>query len=295
LYIQNYAELTSHGQVTDRKTLIDIIEYSLRAADPYVATQNLVRLKGNILNVGDLHFDLSKRGKIYLLGAGKATFPVAKALEEILGEKLTDGIVIVKEGQQGTLQRVNLIQASHPLPDKRGYLAAQKMKAMAEQAKEGDIVFCAITGGSSALAPLPINGVNIEEKRKIHEVLLNSGATIREINTVRKHLSQIKGGRLALSVFPAELINLTVSDVIGDPLDYITDPTVPDTSTFADAISVLQHYGLFNKIPESAQEYLLTATRSLASHFTLSSSLRVKYLAKPPYAEQKNSVLIQSC
>lgn len=261
MYIQNYAELTSHGQVTDRKTLIDIIEYSLRAADPYVATQNLVRLKGNILNVGDLHFDLSKRGKIYLLGAGKATFPVAKALEEILGEKLTDGIVIVKEGQQGTLQRVNLIQASHPLPDKRGYLAAQKMKAMAEQAKEGDIVFCAITGGSSALAPLPINGVNIEEKRKIHEVLLNSGATIREINTVRKHLSQIKGGRLALSVFPAELINLTVSDVIGDPLDYITDPTVPDTSTFADAISVLQHYGLFNKIPESAQEYLLTATQ----------------------------------
>jgi len=261
LYIQNYTELTSHGQVAERKTLIDIIEYSLRAADPYVATKNMVRMKGNMLNVGDLHFDLSKRGNIYLLGAGKATYPIAKALEEILGEKLTDGIIIVKEGQQGTLRRVNLVKASHPLPDKRGYFAAQKMKAMAEQAKEVDIVFCAITGGSSALAPLPINGVSIEEKRKIHEVLLNSGATIREINTVRKHLSQIKGGKLALSVFPAELINLTVSDVIGDPLDYITDPTVPDTSTFADAISVLQHYELLNKIPKSAQKYLLTATQ----------------------------------
>jgi len=263
LYIQNYAELTSHGQAIDRKTLIDIIEHSLRAADPYVATKNLVRLKGNMLNVGDLQLDLSRRGEIYLLGAGKATFPIAKALEEILGEKLSDGIVIVKEGQKGTLQRVELVEASHPLPDKRGYIAAQRMKAMAEQAREGDIVFCAITGGSSALAPLPAKGISFEEKLKVHEVLLNSNATIREINTVRKHLSEIKGGKLALSVFPAEIINLTVSDVIGDPLDYVTDPTVSDTSTFADAISVLKHYRLLEKIPELAREYLLTATHEM--------------------------------
>ena len=260
MYIKNKEELTSHGEVTGRGTVIDIIEHALLAADPYTATINLVHLHGNILNVDDLRYDLSKRGKIYLFGAGKATFPIAKALEEILGERISDGVVILKEGQEGTLERVRMREASHPLPDERGFMAAKEMKSLAETAQKGNLVFCAITGGSSALAPFPAPGITIEEKRRVHELLIYSGATIREINAVRKHLSQIKGGKLALSIFPAELINLTVSDVTGDPLDCITDLTVPDTSTFEDAIRVLKKYDLVGKIPKSALEYLLNAT-----------------------------------
>jgi len=260
MYIQNRNELVSHGYKQGRKAVIDIIEHALQAVDPYRATRELVHLEGDILSVGYLNFDLSKRGDIYLLGMGKATFPIAKAMEEILGERITEGLIIVKEGQKGDLKRVKVREASHPLPDSRGLEAAKEMKAMAERAREGDIVFCAITGGSSALAPLPVSCVSLEEKRGIHELLLRSGATIREINAVRKHLSDIKGGKLALSIFPAEIINLTVSDVTEDPLDYITDPTVADTSTFGDAILVLRKYDLLGRVPKSAVDYLQKAT-----------------------------------
>lgn len=260
MYIQNRNELVSHGYKQGRKAVIDIIEHALQAVDPYRATRELVHLKGGILSVGYLNFDLSKGGDMYLLGMGKATFPIAKAMEEILGERITEGLIIVKEGQKGNLKRVKVREASHPLPDSRGLEAAKEMRAIAERAREGDIVFCAITGGSSALAPLPVSGVSLEEKGRIHELLLHSGATIREINAVRKHLSDIKGGKLALSIFPAEIINLTVSDVTEDPLDYITGPTVPDTSTFEDAILVLKKYDLLGRVPKSALDYLQRAT-----------------------------------
>jgi len=260
MYIQNRNELASHGYKEGREAVIDMIEHALQAVDPYQATRELVRLEGSILSVGYLNFDLSKRGDIYLLGMGKATFPIAKAMEEILGERITEGLIIVKEGQKGNLGRVKVREASHPLPGSRGLEAAKELKAIAERTREGDIVFCAITGGSSALAPLPVSGISLEEKKRVHELLLHSGATIREINAVRKHISDIKGGKLALSIFPAEIVNLTVSDVTEDPLDYITDPTVPDTSTFEDAILVLEKYHLPERVPESALDYLRKAT-----------------------------------
>jgi len=219
----------------------------LCAANPYIATKNLVNFQGGILTVGPLRFDLSRRGNVYVLGAGKATFPIAKALEEILGERITEGLIIVKKGQEGTLKGIKVRRASHPIPDKEGLEAARDIKRIAEKAQKDDIVFCAITGGSSALMPLPVSSIGLEEKRRVNELLLASGATIREINTVRKHLSDIKGGKLALSILPGEIINLTVSDVIEDPLDYITGSTVPDTLTFSEAISVLKKYSLWDK------------------------------------------------
>ena len=260
MYIQNRDGLVSHGYRKGREAVADIVEHALEAVDPYRATRELVELEQGILSIGHLSYDLSRRGNLYLLGMGKATFPIARALEEILGDHITEGLIIVKEGQKHSLQRVKMREASHPLPDRRGYAAAQEVKAIAEKAREGDIVICAITGGSSALAPLPISGVSLEEKREVHRLLLHCGATIREINAVRKHLSLIKGGNLALSVFPAELVNLTVSDVTDDPLDYITGPTVPDTSTFQDAIQVLMKYGLQEKVPASALDYLRHAS-----------------------------------
>ena len=260
MYIQNKDELGSHGFSRGRAAVVDIIEHALEAVDPYRATRELVHLDRDTLTIGDLTFNLSQRRNLYLLGMGKATFPIARALEEILGDRITEGLIILKEGQKHNLERVRIREASHPLPDRRGFEAAREVKAIAEKAQEGDMVLCAITGGSSALAPLPVAGITLEQKRDVHRLLLHCGATIREINAVRKHLSDIKGGRLALSVFPAELINLTVSDVTDDPLDYITGPTVPDTSTFADAIQVLEKYDLLDEVPAPALDYLQKAT-----------------------------------
>jgi len=263
MYIKNRGELTSHGYKKGREAAITMVERALTSANPYVATKNLISLQGEVLTIGSLHFDLVQRGNIYVLGAGKATFPIAKALEEILGERITRGLIVIKKGQEGTLEKIEVRRASHPIPDEDGFDAAEDIKRIAERAQMNDIVFCAITGGSSALMPLPISPITLEEKRQINKLLLASGATIREINTVRKHLSDIKGGKLALSIFPAEIINLTVSDVTGDPLEYITGPTVPDTSTFSEAISILKKYNLWDKFPKSAIRYLQNATPQL--------------------------------
>ena len=260
MYIRNGNELLSHGNRALRAAALDIAEYALSQVDPCVATRSLVSLSGDTLTVGDLSFDLRHRGRVYVLGAGKASLPIARALEDVLGNRIGRSLVIVKEGQESSTRIISLREASHPLPDERGHEAAREMMALAAEAKAGDIVFCLFTGGSSALAPYPVEGVSIEEKRRVHRLLLESGATIREINAVRKHLSRLKGGRFALAIFPAEIINLTVSDVTGDPYDYITCPTVPDTSTFADARRVLDRYRLWDRFPASAAAYLRGAT-----------------------------------
>ncbi len=263
MYVKNRAALLSHGSHELRAAALDIADYALSRVDPYLATRELVALAGDILTVGNLTFDLAQRGRIYVLGAGKASLPIARALEEVLGDRIAESLVIVKEGQESGTRLITLREASHPLPDERGYRAARDMMGIAEKAQSGDIVFCAFTGGSSALAPYPVAGVSLKEKRQVHRLLLESGASIREINAVRKHLSQFKGGRLALAIFPAEIINLTVSDVTGDPYDYITCPTVPDTSTFDDARHVLDRYHLWERFPASATGYLRNGTVEL--------------------------------
>ena len=252
MYVKNGEELTSHGNRDLRRVALAIVEHALHRVNPYRATRELVHLEGASLHVGQLGFDLSQRGDIYVLGAGKASLPIAQALEDVLGDRIRDSLVVVKEGQEASTSIIKLREASHPVPDARGFEAAKEMKRLAGQARAGDIVFCAITGGSSALAPYPAKGLTINDKAQVHKLLIESGASIREINAVRKHLSQIKGGRLALDIFPAEIINLTVSDVTGDPYDYITCPTVSDTSTFEDARLVLDAYALWDSMPPAA-------------------------------------------
>ncbi len=148
-YIKNKKQLLSHGNIKIRKAALDIIEYSLEKADPYIATKNLVSLKNNNLHVGSLTFNLHNHKRIFVLGAGKATFP-AKALEEVLGDKITDGVIICKYGQEGNLNYSKLYLANHPIPDEAGHIAAQKAMILAEKTRPGDIVFAGITGGSSA-------------------------------------------------------------------------------------------------------------------------------------------------
>jgi glycerate-2-kinase len=259
-YIKNSDQLLSHGNIPARRMALEIIEHALAAADPYRATRRLVGLKGDVLTVGTLRFDLKQHRRIFLLGAGKATFPIAKAMEELLGSRITEGVVICKYGQQGKLNRARLILAGHPIPDEQGLTAARQAMALARQTRPADIVFGCNTGGSSALMVLPVEGIDLDEKKTVNQLLLTCGANIIEINSVRKHLSKIKGGRLSRAIHDrALLINLTVSDVIGDPLDYITGPTVPDTSTLEDARAVLSKYELWSRVPASVADFLRNA------------------------------------
>ena len=259
-YVKNKDLLLSHGNIAARQAALDIIEYALTKADPYHATRELVTLEGDGLAVADLRFDLNQYKRIFLLGAGKATYPIAKALEDVLGDRITDGVVVCKYDQPGNLSRAGLYFAGHPIPDESGFAASKKALDLATQTRPGDIVIGCITGGSSALFPLPAEGLTLEDKIAVNRLLLSCGANIVEINAVRKHLSRIKGGRLAKAIHPqAQLINLTVSDVIGDPLDYITDPTVPDTSSLDDARATLTKYDLWEKVPLSVGKFLKEA------------------------------------
>jgi glycerate-2-kinase len=254
--IQNRDRLINHGAQALRAAAVDILEHAIRAADPYAATRALLHRDGDRLSVGPLTYDLTDWNHVYVVGAGKATQPLALALEEILGDRITDGLVVLKRGEAVHLRRIRTIQAAHPVPDAESLRGGQEVMALARQAGRGDLVFSTITGGSSALLVWPAAGIALADKQALNQILLTCGASIREINAVRKHASRVKGGRLAEAVFPAELINLTVSDVTGDPLDYITGPTVPDTSTYQDAWRVLDRYDLWARVPASVRTHL---------------------------------------
>jgi glycerate 2-kinase len=272
-YFKNYDQIVSRGNRRMRKDAVDILNAGLRMANPGEATRDLVELRGDHLRIGQKTYPPASFKNIYVIGAGKATFPVARALDDILGRRITDGVVTCKEGQEGGLNHIKLRLASHPIPNEKGMAASEEILALAKRTEPGDLVFSCITGGSSALMPLPVPEITLEDKKKANQILLTCGANIIEINSVRKHLSLIKGGQLAKAVHPeALLINITVSDVIGDPLDYITDPTVPDTSSFADAKNVMEKYDLWNRMPPSISKYLKNpppereTPKSLESH-----------------------------
>ncbi len=256
MYVQNDNVLRGHGETQLRSVALDVVEHALAAADPYAAVLRLVRRRGDYLSIGNLDFDLSRTNRVIVIGAGKATLRLAEVLEEILGSRIDAGLIAIKRGQPHSLRHIRVMEASHPYPDESSHDAARAALALAKQARAGDLILTAFTGGSSALMCCAAEGITHREKRQVHEMLLSSGAGIREINAVRKHLSQIKGGLLAQAALPAELVNLTVSDVIGDPLDYICDLVVPDTSTVADAVDVLQRYDLWEVVAASVRSHL---------------------------------------
>ncbi|UCH37329.1 MAG: glycerate kinase [Candidatus Bathyarchaeota archaeon] len=263
--IQNRSELLSHGSINGRRSVLEIIEHALKSSDPYRATKKAVKFNDRELIIDGYRIDIQKKRNLYVIGAGKATYPIAKALEEILEDRITRGLIVVKRGQKEELKKIKKIEAGHPIPDVQGFQAAQEIMTIADEAKKDDLVFAIITGGSSALLPYPAEGISLEDLGNVNELLLFSGATIQEINAVRKHISQIKGGRLALRIQPAEIVNLTVSDVIGDwnMIDFITDNTVPDRSTFKDAITTLRKYNLLKHVPRSVRNHLRKADPNL--------------------------------
>ncbi|MGB9458999.1 MAG: glycerate kinase [Bryobacteraceae bacterium] len=226
-----------------RRQAAAIFRAALRAADPHDAVlRHLARR------------DYSRFHHIYVIGAGKAGASMARAAERALGGRITGGLVNVKYGHLAKLRRVELNECGHPVPDERGVAGAERIAEIASSAGAGDLVLCLISGGASALLPLPAPPVTLAEKQEVTRLLLASGADIHEINCVRKHLSAIKGGQLARLAWPATVEALLVSDVIGDNLDVIgSGPAAPDPSTFADAAEVLDRYGIRDKVPAAVR------------------------------------------
>ncbi|MFQ5656196.1 MAG: glycerate kinase [Candidatus Methylomirabilales bacterium] len=244
------------GTVGLRKAAGEIFQAALHAANPRVAIQRRLQREGwKLLADGEV-YDIS-RGRIFVVGAGKASGVMAATLEEVLGDRITGGVVVVKEGHSVPVRRIHIHGAAHPVPDERGVHGVAAMLTLLAQTRAEDLVIVVISGGGSALLPSPVDGISLADKQELTRELLACGATIQEINTVRKHCSRIKGGQLARAAQPATCLTLVLSDVIGDPLDAIASgPTVPDPTTYQDALAVLDHHGLQGRIPPSIQRYL---------------------------------------
>ena len=253
--VWNRDALLSHGAVELRAAVLHVVEAGLAACDPGDAVERLVSMDGDAVTVDGVQYPLGD-GRLIVLGAGKATLSAAAALERAIGDRIDTGLIVVQRGVEHGLGRIEVVEADHPLPTEASRAAAGRLVETARAVGPGDLVLCCFTGGSSALACLPADGVTLEEKRDLHRLLLRSGATIAEVNAVRKHVSALKGGRLAQAMGAGRIVNLTVSDVPGDALDAITDPTVADTTTAADAIAVLRAHGLWEEVAESVRRHL---------------------------------------
>lgn len=256
-YVRNVDALLHHGPVALRRDALAILDQVLGEVDPYDACRKALRLEGEMLHAGTARLRVPASSRVWFFGAGKASLRIAEAVEAQFGERIHGGLVVCKEGQEGRLRRIDISHASHPIPSQASIDAAREMVARAALPRPGDVVLCGITGGSSALLTLPGRGLALKDIQALTEILLTCGANIFEINAVRKHLSEVGGGRLAEKFHPGvHLVNLTVSDVIDDALDYITDPTVPDTSTVADARATLDRYDLWERISPALRMFL---------------------------------------
>ncbi|MBI5100404.1 MAG: glycerate kinase [Nitrospirae bacterium] len=245
----------------ERTTVLEIYHAALKAADPYIAVNKALRLKEYKLVVNETEYDLNKFSSVIVIGAGKGTAPMARAVEDTLGDRIDSGLIIVKYGHTGQLQKIRQIEASHPLPDLAGVRGTAEILELLKKADDRTLVICLLSGGGSALLVSPVEGLTLEDKQMTTDLLLKAGATIDDLNTVRKHLSNVKGGKLAEIARPATVATLILSDVIGDRLDVIASgPTVPDNSTFADALriitSLIEKHGLKHAFPERALDYL---------------------------------------
>jgi glycerate 2-kinase len=252
--------------VTASETVLAVLEAALSAVDPGRAVRRALALQGTTLRVGThpagaapstRSYDLRTYEHIYVVGAGKASAAMASALEEVLGPRITAGWINVKDGYTAPTHIVTIHEAGHPLPDARGLAGSEKIAQLLQQAGPDDLVFCLISGGGSALMELPVEGITLSQMERLTQALLRCGATINEMNVIRKHLSQLKGGQLVRMAQPAQVIALILSDVIGNPLDVIASgPTCPDPSTFAQAYEILQKYNLLQEIPAAIVQHL---------------------------------------
>jgi len=234
---------------------LDIFMAAVESVHPQQLIEEALELRDTVLSARGVdgrrvEFDLNGVERVVIAGFGKAVAPMAAALEGLLADRLEGGIVAVKHGHTCPLEKVRTIEAGHPVPDEGSVRAAHEILALLEGLGEKDLALVLITGGGSAVLDAYPEGITLEEAQETFRILLACGAPIQDINTVRKHISLVKGGRLAHAACPARLLTLVLSDVIGDPLSVIASgPTVPDPTTFADALEVLDRYGVTTTVP----------------------------------------------
>ncbi|UCC38864.1 MAG: glycerate kinase [Candidatus Aminicenantes bacterium] len=253
-------------KITDAE-LFRKAEKIYRAALSEVVPENLIKKNVSVheekLIVQDRSFDLRRFDNIYLVAIGKAAPFMAKGLRAVLKDRIKEGIALYLPQNKIALKNITALPASHPLPDERSFQAAQRILNLATKLREKDLMFVLISGGGSAQISLPASGISLEEKRVITDRLLLAGADITELNTVRKHLSRIKGGRLAQEAFPATVISLVISDVRGNDLENIASgPTHWDSSTYGDAFQVLKKYNLWDRAPASIRTVIKSGVRN---------------------------------
>ena len=265
--ISNRRELVSHGDAESRKIVLDITENMLKKADAYVRIKAMMHRDGSILHIGNQTWDLSKKRHIFLIGAGKACNAMAMAVEEILGDYLTKGIIIVKISEdRDCFTKTEVHIGGHPLPNESGVKGCLRILDLVDQSSADDLFIAVMSGGSTALMGCPVDGISLEDKILTTDIMLKSGCTVSEINSVRRHLSRMNGGRLGQRIDNkgADLIGITIYDAVGMPsTDDITIPVKlsgtpigPDPSTFQDACKAIADYGLEQRLPPSVIQYL---------------------------------------
>ena len=254
----------SKKNLTPYKPLDAIISSAIAAVDPYLAIKKCVSFKNGLLTVDGgasnaagpqmkyfpFQINLSE-GDLYVVGTGKAASRMSLAMEDIFGNTIRDGIAVTKYGYAESLKKIRQIEAGHPVPDKKGVQGVTEITHLLKQTRDKDLVVVLISGGGSALLPLPAPGITLEDKQTVTSLLLSCGATIQEMNTIRKHLSGIKGGQLARLAAPSRVLTFILSDVIGDnPTSIASGPTAPDDSTFRNALDIVRAYDLSEKLPK---------------------------------------------
>ena len=245
------------GSAKFRDGLLRIGGAAIDAVSPGPALRAAMRLDRDRLTVDGADYDLSRFRRVLLLGAGKGAAAMAQAVEGILGHRLDRGLVVTKYGHGLPLERTTVLESGHPVPDEAGVRGAERLLALADETTADDLVLCLISGGASALIPAPQPPVTLADKQAATRRLLECGASIHEINAIRKHLSRLKGGRLARALAPATVATLIISDVVGDDLDVIASgPTAPDGSTFADCRAILDRHALCGRVPQSVERLI---------------------------------------
>ncbi len=238
-----------------KETTIFLIKKGIEAVDPHRIVKKNLSVKDEVLEIKGKRFELKDFDQVYIAGIGKASGTMAEAVERLLTP--TNGIIITKKGVKAHLKRIKLIFGHHPTPEEENVDAARKILDLADRANERTLFIFLISGGGSALFCAPVSTISLANLKKTNQLLLQSGANIHEINSVRKHLSQVKGGRFAKKAMPATLISLILSDVVGDNLDVIASgPTSPDTTTYSDATRVLKKYDIWEESPASVRNHL---------------------------------------
>lgn len=234
-----------------------IIRAALKAVDPFLLVKNSLKKEGQFLYADGWECDLSQIKRIFVVGGGKASARMALGVEEILLDRVFSGVVISKKNYSTKLKKIELVFGGHPIPDEDSLKGTKRIIDLLSTAQEDDLVIVLISGGGSSLLVSLVEGISLEDKKKMTDLLLKSGADIKEINTIRKHISTVKGGRLARWAYPATILSLILSDVIGDPLNAVASgPTAFDNTTFSDCIKILKRYNLIDKTPKSILQFL---------------------------------------